>query len=46
MQVHVLSVQRVNGGFNGRSYCRTRSYSYYLPASILAPSGKAPCADH
>ena len=34
-QVQVLSVQRVNGGFNARGYCNTRTYHYYLPASIL-----------
>ncbi|KAL0045471.1 hypothetical protein WJX82_007559 [Trebouxia sp. C0006] len=34
-EVQVLSVQRVNSGFNARSYCNTRTYHYYLPASIL-----------
>ncbi len=34
-QVQVLSVQRVNSGFNARSYCNTRTYHYFLPASIL-----------
>ena len=34
-QVRVLSVQRVNAGFNARGYCNTRTYHYYLPASIL-----------
>jgi len=38
VQVQVLSVQRVNGGFNARGYCNTRTYHYYLPASILGLS--------
>ena len=39
LQVRVLSVQRVNGGFNARGHCRNRTYHYYLPASILGVKG-------
>ncbi|KAK9814106.1 hypothetical protein WJX72_000771 [[Myrmecia] bisecta] len=38
-EIRVLAVQRVNNSFSGRAYCDQRSYSYYLPASLLVPEG-------
>ena len=35
VQVRVLSVQRVNNGFNARGFCKERTYHYYLPTTIL-----------
>lgn len=45
MQVRVLSVQRVNNGFNARGFCNNRTYHYYLPTTILgiALDGKPGC---
>ncbi|KAK9846471.1 hypothetical protein WJX81_004698 [Elliptochloris bilobata] len=34
-EVRVLSVQRVNRSFNARNSCNSRTYHYYLPASIM-----------
>ena len=31
----MLSVQRVNNGFNARGFCNNRTYHYYLPTTIL-----------
>ncbi len=34
-QVRVLAAQRVQQKFNARQCCRSRAYSYFLPASAL-----------
>ncbi|KAL3133971.1 hypothetical protein ABBQ32_008415 [Trebouxia sp. C0010 RCD-2024] len=34
-EVRVLSVQRVNNGFNARGFCNNRTYHYYLPTTLL-----------
>ena len=34
-EIRVFSVQRVNDGFFARKACTSRTYSYYVPLSLL-----------
>jgi len=38
-QIHVLAVKRATKGFNSKSSCDARTYSYMLPTFAFAPSG-------
>lgn len=41
-QVHVMAVKRATKGFNSKSSCDARTYSYMLPTFAFAPSGVEP----
>lgn len=41
-QIHVLAVKRATKGFNSKSSCDARTYSYILPTFAFAPSNVEP----
>jgi tRNA pseudouridine38-40 synthase len=41
-QIHVLAIKRTTKGFNSKSSCDARTYSYMLPTFAFAPSGVEP----
>lgn len=45
-QIHVLAVKRATKGFNSKSSCDARTYSYMLPTFAFAPSGVEPTESH
>lgn len=41
-QIHVLAIKRATKGFNSKSSCDARTYSYMLPTFAFTPSNVEP----